>query len=188
MGDKLGELFEAALEAGLVSDGALAQSEAQEQNLWNLRDEIPPLKLMSGKMLKWDAAVPIDRIIPFLRAAEEKVDAIQKGAKVLAFGHVGDGNLHMSVWPQGSKDDPRFEALCHRIVDTVDELVWSFGGTICAEHGVGTENFDRLPRQKRPLELEMMASVRTLFDPQGLMNPGKVFDPARHLPQRHAAE
>ena len=188
MGDKLTELFEAALEAGLVSDGALAQSEAQEQNLWNLRDEIPPLKLMSGKMLKWDAAVPIDRIIPFLRAAEAKVDTIQKGAKVLAFGHVGDGNLHMSVWPHGSKDDPGFEALCHAIVDTVDELVWSFGGTICAEHGVGTENFDRLPRQKRPLELEMMARVRTLFDRQGLMNPGKVFDPARHLPSARAAD
>ena len=62
---------------------------------------------MSGKMLKWDAAVPIDRIIPFLRAAEAKVDTIQAGAKVLAFGHVGDGNLHMSVWPQGSKEGSR---------------------------------------------------------------------------------
>jgi FAD/FMN-containing dehydrogenase len=181
MADKLTELFERALDAGLVSDGSMAQSAAQEANLWNLRDEIPPLKLMSGKMLKWDAAVPIDKIIPFLQAAEARAAEIQEGARVLAFGHVGDGNLHMSVFPAGEPGTPDFEALCHRIVDAIDEIVWSFGGTICAEHGVGTENYDRLPRQKAPLELEMMARVRTLFDPQGLFNPGKIFDTGRHL-------
>jgi len=103
---------------------------------------------------------------------------------VIAFGHVGDGNLHTSIFPEGgSPGDPEFDALCKRIVREIDELIWSYGGSICAEHGVGVENFERLPGQKPAVELEMMARLRTLFDPQGLFNPGKVFDPATHLPR-----
>jgi len=175
---KFEQFFEQAMERGLIADASLSQNMAQEQNLWDLRDEIPPLKLMSGKMLKWDASVPIDRIVPFLKEAERRVKTIEPNAKLIAFGHVGDGNLHMSVWPEGEPGDPDFDALCHDIVFTVDELIFSSGGSICAEHGVGVENFERVTRQKSPLEFSMMAGIKTLFDPDNLMNPGKMFDPA----------
>ena len=182
--DKFEDFFSRAFEAGLVTDGALAQSIAQENNIWNLRDEIPPLKLLKGKMLKWDASVPIDRIVPFLAEAQRRAHAIRSDLRVIAFGHVGDGNLHMSIFPEGgSPGDAAFDALCKRIVSEIDALIWSENGSICAEHGVGVENFDRLRGQKSPLELEMMARVRTLFDPQGLFNPGKVFDPVAHMPR-----
>ena len=177
---KFENFFEQALEKGLITDASLAQNMAQEQNLWDLRDEIPPLKLMQGKMLKWDASVPIDRIIPFLKEAEERSKAIEPNAKLIAFGHVGDGNLHMSVWPEGTPGDPQFDKLCHDIVSTVDQLIFSYGGSLCAEHGVGTESFDRVVGQKSELEFEMMANIKTLFDPDNLMNPGKIFDPARY--------
>lgn len=172
--------FEQAMEKELITDASLAQNMAQEQNLWDLRDEIPPLKLMEGKMLKWDTSVPIDRIIPFLNEAEAKSKSIEPNAKLIAFGHVGDGNLHMSVWPEGTPGDPEFDALCKKIVSTVDDLIFSYGGSICAEHGVGVENFDRVTAQKSDLEFEMMANIKRLFDPDNLMNPGKVFDPQKY--------
>ena len=181
--DKFEAFFEQALEAGLVSDGALSQNMAQEANIWHLRDEIPPLRLIAGKKLKWDASVPIDRIVPFLRAAQARADSIQKGMRVIAFGHVGDGNLHMSIFPEGTPGDAGFDALCERVEREIDELIWSYRGSICAEHGVGVENFTRVVGQKDPIEFELMARVRTLFDPQGLFNPGKMIDTQAHLPR-----
>ncbi|MFN3891747.1 MAG: FAD-binding oxidoreductase [Beijerinckiaceae bacterium] len=179
--DKFEDFFARAFEAGLITDGALAQTIAQENNIWNLRDEIPPLKLIKGKMLKWDASVPIDRIVPFLAEAQKRAHAIREDLRVIAFGHVGDGNLHMSIFPEGgAPGNAAFDALCKRVVGEIDELVWSYGGSICAEHGVGVENFDRLPGQKPAIELEMMARIRDLFDPRGIFNPGKLFDAKRH--------
>lgn len=182
VGDRFEEFFARAFEAGLVTDGALAQTIAQENNIWNLRDEIPPLKLIKGKMLKWDTSVPIDRIVPFLAEAQARAHAIRADLRVIAFGHVGDGNLHMSIFPEGgAPGDAAFDALCKRVVAEIDQLIWSYGGSICAEHGVGVENFDRLPGQKPAVELEMMARVRELFDPRGIFNPGKIFDTDQYL-------
>jgi FAD/FMN-containing dehydrogenase len=186
--DKFEEFFARAYDADLVTDGALAQTIAQENNIWNLRDEIPPLKLIKGKMLKWDASVPIDRIVPFLDEAQRTANRIRSDLRVIAFGHVGDGNLHMSIFPEGgAPGDEAFDALCKRVVAEIDQLIWSYGGSICAEHGVGVENFARLPGQKPEIELELMARVRELFDPRGIFNPGKIFDPSCH-PARDAAE
>lgn len=184
---KFESFFEQAMEKGLITDASLSQNLAQEQNLWDLRDEIPPLKLMTGKMLKWDTSVPIDRIIPFLKEAEAKAKALEPNAKLIAFGHVGDGNLHMSVWPEGTPGEPAFDELCKKIVSTIDDLIWAYGGSICAEHGVGVENFDRVRGQKTALEFEMMANIKTLFDPDNLFNPGKMFDPAQWRDQQTEA-
>lgn len=180
--NKFEEFFARAFEAELVTDATLAQTIAQENNIWNLRDEIPPLKLIKGKMLKWDASVPIDRIVPFLAEAQKRAHVIREDLRVIAFGHVGDGNLHMSIFPEeGEPGNANFDALCKRIVGEIDELIWSYGGSICAEHGVGVENLERLPGQKPAVELEMMARIRDLFDPRGLFNPGKVFETRQHL-------
>jgi FAD/FMN-containing dehydrogenase len=177
--DTLERFFVEAMEKGLLTDAALAGNLAQERNLWDLRDAISPLRMMTGKMLKWDASVPIDRIVAFLAEAQRRVGAVHPPAKVIAFGHVGDGNLHLSVWPERTTEiagDRAFDALCERIVSAVDALVWEFGGSICAEHGVGVENLTRLRGQKTPLEFEMMAKIKAMFDPDNFMNPGKVFD------------
>jgi FAD/FMN-containing dehydrogenase len=121
--------------------------------------------------------VPIDRIIPFLQQAQAIVAELQPEARVDAFGHVGDGNLHLSVWPQG-ESGAAFDALCAEIYRRVDALIWSFDGSICAEHGIGLVNFTRVLGQKSEIELEMMRKVRALFDPQGIMNPGKMIQHA----------
>jgi FAD/FMN-containing dehydrogenase len=169
----LEEFYARAAEAGLLSDGALAQSEAQEANLWLLRDEIPAGQVMTGKMLKWDASVPIDRIIPFLRDVERTAVDMQPGTRAIAFGHVGDGNLHLSIFPRQEGD---WKTLFARMEHAIDELIWRYNGSICAEHGIGDLNHLRIVGQKSPLELEMMSRIRSLFDPQGLFNPGKGVD------------
>ena len=117
--EMLVRLSEAAFEAGLLSDAVVSQSLAQEENLWHLRDEIPGPQLYEGMILKWDASVPINRIIPFLQEAEAMVAALQPEARFDAFGHVGDGNLHVSVWPQG-EPGPELDALCAEICRRVE--------------------------------------------------------------------
>jgi FAD/FMN-containing dehydrogenase len=181
--EMLVRLSEAAFDAGLLSDAVVSQSLAQEQNLWHLRDEIPGPLLYEGMNLKWDASVPIDRIIPFLQEAKAIVAELQPEARFDAFGHVGDGNLHVSVWPQG-EPGPELDALCAEIYRRVDSLIWRLQGSICAEHGIGIENFSRVPGQKSAIELEMMQKLRALFDPRAIMNPGKMVE---HTGARGAA-
>ncbi|MBU1444152.1 MAG: FAD-binding oxidoreductase [Gammaproteobacteria bacterium] len=176
--DLLERLFAEAFERGLLTDAALAGSLAQERNLWELRDEITPMRLMTGKMLKWDASLPIDCIVAFLTEAEARARAIHADLEVIAFGHVGDGNLHLSIWPDGTPGDPVFDRRCEHIVRAVDELVWAYGGSVSAEHGVGADQCARVRQQKPPIEFEMMAKIKALLDPDALLNPGKIFGPA----------
>jgi FAD/FMN-containing dehydrogenase len=178
--EQLVAFYERAQQAGLLSDAGLAQSAAQEANLWHLRDEIPPSSMRrGGTMLKWDAAVPIDRIMPCLRAIQARVRAIHGGAQLFAFGHVGDGNLHLSLFPPEESEPEAFTPYLPLLERGVDEVVWQFEGTICAEHGVGTLNYRRIVDQKSPVELMMMAQLRNLFDPGTMLNPGKVVDPKK---------
>jgi FAD/FMN-containing dehydrogenase len=181
--EMLVRLSEAAFDTGLLSDAVVSQSLAQEQNLWHLRDEIPGPLLYEGMSLKWDASVPIDRIIPLLQEAKAIIAELQPEARFDAFGHVGDGNLHVSVWPQG-EPGPELDALCAEIYRRVDSLIWQLHGSICAEHGIGVENLSRVLGQKSALELEMMQKLRALFDPQAIMNPGKMVE---HTGSRGAA-
>lgn len=171
----LAQLFEHAFEDGLLSDAVVSQSMAQEANLWQLRDEIPPEKLYDGKMIKWDVSVPIDCVPEFIVRAERLVLDICPSGRFYAFGHVGDGNLHTMAFP-GMDEGPEAEADCAKLYERMDALIWSLGGSICAEHGVGIENVKRLAGQKSEIELELMHSIKSLLDPDGRMNPGKVID------------
>jgi FAD/FMN-containing dehydrogenase len=177
--EQLVAFYDRAQAAGLLLDAGLAQSAAQEANLWHLRDEIPPGSLLRGqKMLKWDAAVPIDRIIPCLRAIRTRVQQRHPGVRLFAFGHVGDGNLHLSAFAPEDGRDADFMALAPQIERLVDETIWQFEGTICAEHGVGVLNIGRMVDQKTPIELALMARLRNLLDPETLLNPGKAVNPS----------
>lgn len=175
---KLEGLFDAALAQGHITDAMLPQNVAQERNLWNLRDEMLPFKYLTGKTLKWDVSVPINQIVPFLRQAETCANGIFADPELIAFGHVGDGNLHMSLWPNGKPGDEGFEAKCERAVREIDSLIWQMGGSVCAEHGVGVENFTRIQGQKSDIELELMGRLKDMLDPKARFNPEKVVAPA----------
>ncbi|MEO1676884.1 MAG: FAD-binding oxidoreductase [Pseudomonadota bacterium] len=169
--EQLMNLFEAALEEGLVSDAILAQSGAQEANLWELREQMIPGQYFPNRpWLKWDASVPLSQIAPFLAEARDIVQRLLPGAEVHTVGHVGDGNLHFSVFPRGpiaTEDETE-------LLSEIDRLLWRMGGSIVAEHGVGAAFAERIRGQKSGLEFEMMARIKAAFDPDGRMNPGKL--------------
>lgn len=167
------ELLAAASEAGLVDDAVVADSAAQEANLWMLRDELPPPRIFDGYQVKYDLAVPSSRISEFHGEVRELIEAIVPGAMPYVFGHVGDGNLHLTVWPAESEDG-LLERQTDVLVAAIDQLVWRYNGTISAEHGLGQELRKRVVGQKPPIELELMQRIKTAFDPAGLLNPGKV--------------
>ena len=167
------EFYQQALDRNMLGGAVVSQSIAQEENLWHLRDEIPAEKLFEGKLIKWDVSVPLNRIYEFVTCAQKLVAEVRPQGRFYAFGHIGDGNVHTLVFP-GNDGDPDFEAVCADLYARMDELVWSFGGSICAEHGVGLENVDRLVGQKSPVEMDMMRKIKTIIDPDGRMNPGKL--------------
>ena len=124
-----------------------------------------------GYGVKYDLAIPPDRIAEFLDRAEALVDGIVAGALSFAFGHVGDGNLHFTVLTPG-QDGKVLERAAPDLIAALDELVWEFDGTISAEHGLGRELRDRIVGQKSEVELDLMRSIKNTFDPDDRLNPG----------------
>ena len=175
--DQLLDLLSEAVDRGLIGDAVVAESAGQEANLWHLRDELPPPRIFGGYLLKYDLAVPPSRISDFHAEARALIESIVPGAMPYVFGHVGDGNLHLTVWPDQSEEG-LLEARSSELMAAIDALTWRYGGTISAEHGLGQELRDRITGQKPEIELELMRRVKDVFDPAGLLNPGKV------LPER----
>lgn len=169
--DQLMALFEYGTQSGVITDGVLVTSGAQERNLWEIREQMIPHQYFKGlTMLKWDVSVPGDRISDFLVAAETRVNGLCPEATCYAVSHVGDGNIHFSAFLAPGAQD----AVKNELFSVIDALVWSLGGSIVAEHGVGALFRDRVRRQKSDIEYEMMLKVKEAFDPTGLMNPGKM--------------
>jgi FAD/FMN-containing dehydrogenase len=164
----------ARIEAGEADDGVVATSDAQAQKLWALRENISEAQKIEGLSIKHDISVPVSRIPEFLAGADAALGAAFPGIRVVAFGHVGDGNLHYNLSKPDAQDNVAFidsQPEVNRIVhDTVDAL----GGSISAEHGIGQLKREELLRYKNPVEIALMRSLKQALDPRGLMNPGKI--------------
>ncbi len=163
-------LFQYGFDKGFLSDAALSSSIAQEKNLWEIREQMIPHQYFERTMLKWDVSVPINRIVEFLSQAREAILAIEPDTICYAVGHVGDGNIHYSAFPPNSAATHSHQ----QVYDVIDRLIWSMGGSIVAEHGVGWVFVDRMRNQKSDIEYAMMKTIKNSFDPQGIMNPGKL--------------
>jgi FAD/FMN-containing dehydrogenase len=162
------------LEAGLIEDAALAQSLAQQGAFWHLREEMSWAQKPEGASIKHDISVPVAAIPDFIEQAAAAVARVAAGARVVCFGHMGDGNLHYNVsQPVGvARED--FLALYRQMNDAVHAVVAAFGGSFSAEHGIGSMKREELACTAPPVALELMRRVKTAFDPAGIMNPGKV--------------
>ncbi len=173
---QLQALLEAAHEAGLIVDAAVAQSLAQAAAMWHLRESIPLAQAEEGLNIKHDIGVPISRMAAFVESTAELVIQAVPGARLVVFGHLGDGNLHYNIQAPAGSDAQQFlrqhQAVCNRIVH--DAAVAS-GGTFSAEHGVGQLKMDDLQRYRSPVALAAMRSIKSALDPANLMNPGKIF-------------
>lgn len=168
------------LEAGLIADAVVANSEAQAAALWRIRHSVSEAGKKEGHVVSHDSAVPLERQAEFVRLAEARIAAADPEALVVIHGHLGDGNLHvLAIIDRDRRAGP--EALRARacaINAAVDEATASLGGSISAEHGIGVANRERLARVGDPTELALMRRIKGLLDPKGLMNPGKVLLPA----------
>jgi len=169
------EVFlEDALESAAISDAVLAQSVEQAKRLWALRENISEAQKVEGFSIKHDISVPVSRIGEFVERADADLQRAFPGIRIVTFGHVGDGNLHYNQSKPESGDNTAFLESQAQVNERVHDIVHALGGSISAEHGIGQLKRDELRRYKSALEMEMMRSVKRAFDPQGLMNPGKV--------------
>ncbi len=168
-------LLEAAFEVGCVSDAVVAESLSQAHQLWHVRENIPLAQAEEGLNIKHDISIPVSRIPDFCTQTDALLAREIPGVRLVNFGHLGDGNLHYNVQAPADGDAKVFLRDQEERVNTlVYDQVRAFGGSISAEHGIGSLKRDKLPDYKSPVALRLMRSIKQALDPQGLMNPGKV--------------
>ncbi len=168
------ELLAEAFETGLVSDAAIASSLAQQDAFWHLRESMSEAQRPEGGSIKHDVSVPISRIPAFLAEADAAVHALMPDARICAFGHLGDGNIHYNISQPVGADKVAFIARWREVNAVVHAVVHKHTGSISAEHGVGQLKRDELAASRPAIETELMRRIKQAFDPAGIMNPGKV--------------
>jgi len=162
------------LEAGAVADAAIAHSGMQAKKLWALRENISEAQKIEGISIKHDIAVPVSRIPEFLAQADAALEKAFPGIRVVAFGHVGDGNLHYNLSRPDAQENASFMASQPAVNRIIHDAVHALNGSISAEHGIGQLKREELLRYKSPVEMSLMRSLKHALDPRGLMNPGKI--------------
>lgn len=166
--------FEAALEDDVVADAVIAESAGQAAGLWRLRESIPEAQVSEGASIKHDVSVPVSKVPDFIHHADEQVAATMAEARVVAFGHMGDGNLHYNLSKPENGDDQAFLEQWATFNRLIHDIAVSMGGSFSAEHGIGLLKRKELARYGSPVAISMMRGIKTAFDPHGIMNPGKV--------------
>lgn len=168
-------LLETALEQGCVTDAVVAENLAQAHQLWHIRESIPLAQAEEGLNIKHDISVAVSRIPEFVEVTDALLTQAIPGVRLVNFGHLGDGNLHYNVQAPASGDAAAFLRDHEEEVNAlVYDSVTKFGGSISAEHGVGSLKLDKLEQHKSPVALSMMRAIKRALDPQNLMNPGRV--------------
>lgn len=176
LGDALEAALAAALEEGVIADAVIAASEAQAAALWRLRESIPEGQKPEGASIKNDISVPISQVPTFIARATRAVEAAMPGIRVVAFGHLGDGNIHFNLSQPIGAERAAFLAEWQRFDRLVADIAVDLGGSFTAEHGVGLLKTGDMARYKPPVELDLMRAVKRALDPNDLFNPGKVID------------
>ena len=172
--EALESVLQEALDSGGARDAVLAQSGEQRKALWRLRESVPEAQRRDGASIKHDIAVAPSRAPELIRRATAAVEAALPGVRVVAFGHLGDGNIHFNLSQPPEADPAAFLAEWERINLIVHDIVIAMDGSISAEHGIGRLKLGEMARTKAEVEIDLMRRIKTALDPAGLMNPGKV--------------
>jgi FAD/FMN-containing dehydrogenase len=168
------DILGAGLEAGIVGDATIAASLAQAAAFWRLRESLSDAQRPEGGSIKHDISVPVASIPEFIARAAPEVQSVSPGARVVCFGHMGDGNLHYNISQPVGANAEQFLALYAAMNKAVHDVVRSLNGSISAEHGIGRLKRDELLATAPPVAIDLMRRVKAAFDPAGIMNPGKV--------------
>jgi FAD/FMN-containing dehydrogenase len=168
-------LLEVAMESGCVTDAVVAESISQARALWHIRESIPLAQAQEGLNIKHDISVAVSRIPEFVRLTDALLEQAYPGARLVNYGHLGDGNLHYNVQAPEGADAEAFLATQEAGINAlVYESVDRFHGSISAEHGIGSLKRDKLEHHKSPVALQAMRAIKTALDPHNLLNPGRV--------------
>lgn len=171
-----------AIEADEIEDAVLAQSHAQREAFWAMREGMSEAQRHEGGSIKHDVSVPISQVATFIEQTSAACLAALPGIRPCPFGHIGDGNIHFNLTQPVGMEKGAFLAHWHRLNALVHDRVLTHGGSIAAEHGVGLFKRDELPRYRDPVALALMGQIKQALDPANLMNPGKVVRIGAALP------
>ena len=166
---ELERILDRNLDKGLILDAHIAQNEEQRLIMWERREAAAEISLLKTPLINNDIAVPLDKISKFLTIMEKKLPELDPDADVLIVSHLGDGNVHYTVWP--SRDDEQHK---DKIKEAIENVVLSLGGNFSAEHGIGLSKLSSMERRKDRVALDVMRQIKHAIDPEGIMNPGKV--------------
>ena len=170
--DLLEQTLAQLMDEGLILDATIARSTTQRAAMWARREAAAELGAAVHPMVDSDIALPLDKVEAFLTCIAPRVQAIAPGAETLTVAHLGDGNLHYSVYPGDPSDD-----MYDCVIEAIEDIVQDLGGTFSAEHGVGLSKLNSMARRKNPVALDLMRTLKAAIDPSNLMNPGKVIPP-----------
>lgn len=169
------EIFETCVENGWVLDGVISQSETQAANLWRLREGISEA-ITPRTPYKNDISVSVSKVPEFLSEIDAVVTEHYPDFEIIWFGHIGDGNLHLNILKPLDLDKDTFFTKCQQVNKWVFDIVEKHGGSVSAEHGVGLVKKDYLHYTRSAADIAIMRGIKSVFDPKGVMNPGKIFD------------
>ncbi|MCC1492224.1 FAD-binding oxidoreductase [Cognatishimia sp. F0-27] len=157
------------MEDGAILDAVVAQSEAQRAQFWAIRESAAEVSLSQPGAIVCDLAVALDDVEPALAALDARLDAVDPQAASVVVAHLGDGNIHYSVWPGETADAHK-----DMLVEAVEDVLMSFGGSFSAEHGIGRTKLSSMQRRKDAVALDSMRAIKSALDPRGILNPGAV--------------
>mgnify|MGYP000420302332 FL=1 len=172
--DLIEGVLAAGMENGLVADAVISSNLTQARTFWQMRETLPETQKREGASIKHDISVPVSAIPEFIHLAAGAVEKVCPGARVVCFGHMGDGNLHYNITQPRGMDPAAFLALYKPMNQAVHEVVRALDGSISAEHGIGQLKRDELLATAPPVAIDLMRRIKAAFDPAGIMNPGKV--------------
>jgi glycolate oxidase subunit GlcD len=173
--DKAMTLFEECLESGWIVDGTISQNLTQAESLWRLREDISET-ISKFTPYKNDISVKVSDVPAFLQQVDELVSEAYPDFEIIWFGHIGDGNVHLNILKPETMEVKEFFEKCGEVSTWVFEIVEKFGGSISAEHGVGLLKKPYLKYSRSKSEIEYMKSIKRVFDPNNIINPGKLID------------
>jgi FAD/FMN-containing dehydrogenase len=167
-------ILENAMEQGLVTDASIAQSETQRAAFWAVREGVPESQRFEGGSIKHDISVPVSHMPAFIDEATKALNNFMPDARLVCFGHLGDGNLHFNLTQPIGMDKQNYLDQWQYINEVVFAVVLKHGGSISAEHGIGQLKRANMLNIKSKVELDMMRGIKALLDPKAIMNPGKL--------------
>lgn len=169
----LTELLAELMETGAVLDATIAQSDGQRAQIWKQREMAYEVTSHKGRPIATDIAVPLDKVAEFLRRADARLAEIVPNAEFVNVGHLGDGNLHYTLYPDADNPGQVDDAVKEAVYRVVEDVVQELGGSFSAEHGIGVYKLGSMQRRKDKVALAMMGRIKAALDPNGIMNPGK---------------